>query len=444
MGQTEIRTKEYQNVSEQRGFPVDDISRSNIISTFTESASIPFYYYNAGVATADAGQAAGTLVYAKLSYDNLFTNVGDVMGSLLDKSLVFTSTALTTEKELPFRETFFADKSTGTAKLQAITAGFANGEYCIDYRTGTVYGKKASTQTSLASVSYKIKVGAVSPTTTSAANTVRTTSTQVLPTQGIDAGGVVVGDNALPNVDYKSPADFTATYTSASTITLTGLNFTITTGAQIKYITIRNSSTNIRKNYVAGVNGLDLAHSSGVITAYINGVAASIFTSNDMYEVGINNQEKGYDPTLDVNKTTEQAPLNQQFIPSPIVETTNVASGTYYPSAEGKLLGGQKDLSFTTQLIDGVGETTTLELEITNDTDATAASRRWVPALLYISGAVAGGGVAAGTNYSAISATNQTTQCHVEVEGINCVYYRYKITTTAATNTVAIDERTRY
>jgi hypothetical protein len=134
------------------------------------------------------------------------------------------------------------------------------------------------------------------------------TTTDGLVTQNLDQGGVVVGDNALPEAKYRSPMDFTVTYTSASTITLTGLPFTIATGMQVRYILIRNSSTNITTRYIHGVNGYAFANSSGVITAYKNGSVASIFTSNDMYSVGLDEQDKGWDAGLSLIKVGEQSP----------------------------------------------------------------------------------------------------------------------------------------
>jgi len=473
--------KNQNDISLQRGMPVDPVSDSQKVVSQSES-SVQLYYYNSGTLTADAGQAAGTAVVAKLSYAGVLTNIGDVIGSKNDHSLAFTSTALTTEKDVNFDTLENADASTGSDKLNAVVASFANGEYCVDYRTGTIYGKKASTQTALTTVTYKtsttaanvtleasdIEIGAVelkdgttdaratvnaantartTATTTvvtqvidaagnvisiDAANTARTSSTKVLPVQPIDEqGNIIKGGGASLSAEYISPFDFTVTYTSASTVTITGLPYTLSTGANIVYIRVRNSSTNVTNTYVNGSSGYAFSHSSGVVTAYLNGVAASIFTSGDMYEMGLNGQEKSYDSTLDIIKVVNQSPDRLAYVQDSLYDSTNLAAAdNYFPSSTGLSMDGYRDLSLTGKFIDADG-TVTLTVEALNDEDATSGDWQQIY------------GYDAKNNIVANSwtITNGTLNFAIDFDNLNYSTVRFKVVNSGATNTIILKAR---
>jgi hypothetical protein len=105
---------------------------------------------------------------------------------------------------------------------------------------------------------------------------------------------------------YASPQDFTATYTSNVTITITGAPFTVDDSvcfvAKIGY-----KPTGGRwKTFQNGVGGISITAAAGVIT--IAG-AGTPFASGDTYRVIIFGQEKAYDPTTDTEKTSEQNPI---------------------------------------------------------------------------------------------------------------------------------------
>jgi hypothetical protein len=151
--------KNQRNISSQRGMPVDDIGSSSLIQTITgETAQL--YFWNSGVRTIDAGQAAGVVVECVLAYDNIKNAAGTMTANKLDTSLAFTAGALTTEVELDETILETLDDVTGAGRAAALTAGLSNGQYVVDYTNGIIYGKKASTATSLANVTYKIKAGA--------------------------------------------------------------------------------------------------------------------------------------------------------------------------------------------------------------------------------------------------------------------------------------------
>lgn len=178
--------KDQKWVSPQRGLPVNDTKGSQAINSVT-GETVQLYYWNSGTRTIDAGQAAGTLVEGKLAYSNILNSAGSMLAVFQDKSLSFTSTAFTTEVPLNFESAEIADALSGSARLTAINAsvnagaGFSNGQYAVDYRTGMVYGRKADTSVTLTSTAYK------APQSSSAA--------------GGSAGGIFAEDSANASGD---------------------------------------------------------------------------------------------------------------------------------------------------------------------------------------------------------------------------------------------------
>jgi hypothetical protein len=424
------------DISAQRAMPVENIDDSSKV--ITESGeTVALSYYNAGVLTTDGGQAAGTLVVGKFAYNPILDGIGSKVANKDNTSLSFTCLAFTNAKPFPYEKLEQSFDTTGTVLLQNICAGFSNGDYTVDYRTGTIYGKKATTATSMTSVSYK-----------------RPSSTATVDVGDIEIGAVEIKDGSSDQrasvnsngelkvtgspttiADYKSPTDFTVTYTSASTVTLTGLPFTITNGTQVSYIKVRNGSTNITTVYVNGAGGYAFAHSSGVITAYLNGVATSIFTVNDMYEMGVNGQQKSYDATLDVGKVINQSPDRASYVQDSLLDTTNIAAATnYYPSSLGMSMDGYKDASLSGKFIDADG-TMTMSIEVTNDEDQTNAD--WIDASLSC------GDVKTGINViaSALTVTNGTLTFGLSLENLNFSYFRVKMVNDGATNTGIIKLR---
>lgn len=143
-----LKTIQRPEVSEQRPMPVDVIADSSF-NTTVSGETVQLYYYKTGTLTQDAGQAAGTVVVAKLAQGGVLNDLGDVLGTYYDTSFAFvTGTILTTQVAFPYDTAAEYDGNTGTLKAQAITNGFANGEYCIDHATGTIYGVKATAGTS--------------------------------------------------------------------------------------------------------------------------------------------------------------------------------------------------------------------------------------------------------------------------------------------------------
>ena len=94
--------------------------------------------------------------------------------------------------------------------------------------------------------------------------------------------------------DYKSPKDFTATYTSSTTITLSSLDITITDSSQIVFI-VQIKSDNTSNVFQNGLYGVTISIASNILTVH---GTDSPFASGDVYRIGIDDQKKGYDSTV--------------------------------------------------------------------------------------------------------------------------------------------------
>ena len=101
----------------------------------------------------------------------------------------------------------------------------------------------------------------------------------------------VTGGASSVSAKYISPSDFSATYTSNVTITLSGLPFTVTDSSQVVYVK-KIPTSGEAAIYVNGSSGVTLTISSNVIT--IAG-AGTPFATGDVYEIGINDQDKAFD-----------------------------------------------------------------------------------------------------------------------------------------------------
>jgi len=112
------------------------------------------------------------------------------------------------------------------------------------------------------------------------------------------------GSGSSPDAEFTSPKDFTATYTSSTTITLSSLPMTIVDSSQIAYVTLIPSSGDA-ETYTQGSSGVTLTVSSNVVT--ISG-AGTPFSSGDVYQIGLNGQKKAFDASTNSNLSSELNP----------------------------------------------------------------------------------------------------------------------------------------
>jgi hypothetical protein len=143
----------------------------------------------------------------------------------------------------------------------------------------------------------------------------------------VDENGAlkVTGGASSVNAEYKSPNDFTSTYTSSTTITLSSLPFTIVDSSQLQYITAV-SSAGVATTYVNGANGISMTVSSNVLT--ISGVDTP-FASGDVYQIGLNSQTKAYDASTNSQMTSDLNPLWGRYTDSETLVTAQNLTAAY-------------------------------------------------------------------------------------------------------------------
>ena len=466
---TELHTymallKEQEFIGPQTPQPVEDVSDSSKIVT-TDSETVQLYYYVGTTRTTDAGAAAGTAVVGQTTYFPIANTSGSMVGTMNDNSLTFTCLALTTEREYNWNAFDEYTKATEETILNQVTSGFANGEYCVDYKRGKIYGVKTTTASTMTSVTHKrstaasnvtletgdIEIGAVElkDATTDTRATIKEDNTAAGTPNVLAIGGkynsaaqtYTDGDMAIMQMDasgnlkvtggassvmaeYTSPSDFTATYTSTSTITLTGVPVSIADKSQIVYVK-QTLTGNTAVTFVAGANGVAFGYSGGVITIYQYGSAISTLAATDVYEVGVNAQRKAFDATTETLKTSEQAPLWTRYVADSLLDTTNIAAATnYYPSSTGASMEGYKNMSLTGKFIDADG-TMTLTVEGTNDEDTTNAD--WIQ--------VYGFDTKNNTTATSWTVTNGTLTFAIDFESFDFTYFRVVMVNSGATNT---------
>lgn len=145
-------------VSDRMPMPVDVAADTAYVQSIT-GETVQLYYFNLGVLTTDAGQAAGTVVVGKLWYTGILDELGAMIGNNDATSLAWTTgTVLPIAKMKPCPKEAIESPSNRTLEQIAldITKNFANGERCLDHRSGMIFGKKATTGTS-DTAAYKVQ-----------------------------------------------------------------------------------------------------------------------------------------------------------------------------------------------------------------------------------------------------------------------------------------------
>jgi len=185
-----LRTQQ-DKVSEQKGLPVEIVSDSQFVIDVPAEVVQLQYYTLGNVLTNDAGQLAGTVVVAKLANGGVLNQLGDQIATVNDSSLAFTSTAFLVEVAFPQLVAETYNQHRGISKAVAITQNLSNGQFCVDNRTGTLYGKKASVTTTLTGTTYKVS------SQTASGGTVVTGDTNLA-----EVGGVAV---SVKNAAFAEP-----------------------------------------------------------------------------------------------------------------------------------------------------------------------------------------------------------------------------------------------
>jgi hypothetical protein len=136
------------------------------------------------------------------------------------------------------------------------------------------------------------------------------------------------GSSSSVSAAYRSPVDFVAAYNSESTILLSNLPGEIIDSSQIVYIKII-PETEKASVIVNGSGGYTLRVANDIITAYYNEDVADIFAENDVYEVGLNLQDKAYDPTINVELGSQVTPIPQLHTDAEGLVSAQTLTGSY-------------------------------------------------------------------------------------------------------------------
>lgn len=149
--------KKQKQVSHVHPLPVDITDESSRVTDVSGEA-VSFIVASTNVA--DAGSAAGTVVYARLTNSGILDSAKLRIGSENDTSFSWgTGTVLTTLVEFDWETWESNQYQTRATKMAAIGANLSNGQYAIDHRSRLIIGKKATTGTSdTASYSYSASV----------------------------------------------------------------------------------------------------------------------------------------------------------------------------------------------------------------------------------------------------------------------------------------------
>jgi len=362
-----LNSNQQSEISAQRRMPVDDIATDQLKSITSET--VQFYYYTtAGVLTTDAGQAAGTVVVGKLANRNVKNALGDVVGHYGDTSVAITSTAFIVNK--PFREidvataesTGYNKLATGLAKATAATAGFLNGQYCIDHRTGVLYGVKADNSTTL-SANYKVEMGITGGGGGGLESDVNIDE--------IGGTAVAVDDSAMAATppflpvggEYRLAATTYADGDATVLQTDVNGNLLINTGA---------GALDVEGNVAhdAADSGNPVKVGGRAVSAQIAAVAADDRTDfiTNLYGEQV---MAGHTWATNSNRVEEINPISQQYVAETLLALTNIAQSTtaygYIDMAGVKYLGIQGETSGATPT-----DVLTVTLEATCQDDGTA------------------------------------------------------------------------
>ena len=409
------------------------VQRTNDISQATKIETVT------GETLTLAAGAAGTTGKVSTTYGPITDSLGRKLGYFNTSTDSDTSVSIT-HLALAGTEVRFDEYLTDT-ELYAL---LDNGDYAIDYTNAIIYYKKGTADTA-GTINYKytsqeidlsgstITIGAVDAKGVYNATEPTLSDGDKAQLQLNENGELKVTGGAgasSVSAEYISPSDFTATYTSSSSITLSGVPITINDSSQIAYIK-QVKADNTSRTYVNGANDITLAHAAGVITIYEKGIAAASLVAGDVYEVGINGSTKAYDTSTDTTKIINITPESSKYVPDAIVNTTNLAATThYFPSSTGMEMGGFNHLSIGGELIDADGNIT-LSVEVANNSDASTAVWHQIYGYDMINNTT--------VNQQAVA--SGTTSYFMDFEALNVTHVRFKVICSGATNTVKVMAR---
>lgn len=211
-----IRDKFGNFVGPRNGLPMLRSDSASRLTTVTGEA-VPFIVGSTNVA--DAGSAAGTIVYAQLVNSAIQDSLGNTIGTKTDSSVAFTSgLAFTNQVDFPWEEWQKYDYLSRSARLTQVTQGWANGDYAIDYITGLVIGVKATTDSSdTVAYKYRTSVSAGGSVASTVAISQTSTDNNVKVVNGVGADSVNIKDGGNSITVDDAALELAAQITQANT-----------------------------------------------------------------------------------------------------------------------------------------------------------------------------------------------------------------------------------
>lgn len=257
-------------VSPQNPLPINDKNTSASVSSKT-GETVALYYLNSGVVTADAGQAAGTVVFGKLTYSNIQNNAGFI-ASYGDTSLSFTSTALTTEVAASTIGLDLLRAFKLSVLIPAIGEKLSNGQFVVLYQQGLIVGKKADTSTSLTSTAYKYGAsvgGGVSAVDNATFTTSTSTTTPMAAlVDEVSTGSVTEGNSGVVRMTATRELRNAETYAPAAEDNTVGC---FKVEERFSYSNITSATTTTVKSGAGFVHAITVnTTAAGTITIYDN------------------------------------------------------------------------------------------------------------------------------------------------------------------------------
>jgi hypothetical protein len=382
--------KSQDQISPQMPMPVEDVHSSSQVAAIT-GETVQLYYYNAGVRTSDAGQAAGVVVDAKTAYNNILNSIGHKVGVKGDTSLSFTSTALTAEVAMSAtikRIMEGYDQTTAAAVAAAVGELLTNGQYVVDYSRGLIIGRKASNTTTLAATAYSVNRSYL---------------------------GTVTVDSEFPTAAALADATANPTTTSVASM-MHGFNGTT-------WDRIRAGISAATTTLTGWLNVLPAARYNVAPTTRTEGQVGLLQAApNGSLSV----RSDAYDAASQSDRSIVANPVSEQYAEETLIDLTNVAAATnYYPSTTGLPMAGFRSLSVQGNIAGGV----TVTIEATNDD---AASPDWHDITLAFTNLVTG---------AAAAASYVDTNFLLSLADLNVRAVRIKSVTSDATNGVQYNIR---
>uniref|UniRef100_A0A6M3K891 Uncharacterized protein n=2 Tax=viral metagenome TaxID=1070528 RepID=A0A6M3K891_9ZZZZ len=240
-------------------------------------------------------------------------------------------------------------------------------------------------------------------------------------------GGVGAGLTLYVFDSVNSMGQGQTAYTAATQVTVSGLSFTPNPRVLVKIEHYTSAGA-----FVAAYTPQQytITYAAGVYT-----VTGAAFGATDLIVVYQQGPERTTNLSTNAQAVGEVNQINYQAVEESLQDTTNVAAATnYYPSALGAAMMGSKGLSLSGKFIDADG-TMTLDVEVTNDEDATNAD--WISAGLSSIDQKTG----IQTIAAALTVTNGTLTYAIKFPDLNFRFWRAKMVNDGATNTSIIKAR---